>query len=79
MSTQVRNCQTGWMGLRELLSKHLPLETETSLYILVSALDVFMTCIVLSHQTADGTHFTSTGAQLASQAVDINWFLSPGL
>jgi len=28
--------------------------------------------------TAEGAHFTSTGSRLASQAVDLNWFLSPG-
>jgi len=42
---------------KTLFCKRLPLESEISLYILVSALDVFMTCIVMSHQAADGGHF----------------------
>jgi hypothetical protein len=35
----------------------LPLESETALFILVSALDLFMTSILLHHQAAGGGRF----------------------
>jgi hypothetical protein len=58
MSTDVRAHQAqGSVWRNSFFGRKLPLETETALFILVSALDVFMTCILLSHQTADGQHF----------------------
>lgn len=45
-------------SLRELIFRRaLPLERQTILFVLVSALDLFMTCIILHHQVAEGGHF----------------------
>jgi len=40
-----------------LFLRDLPLEKETSLFILASSLDLFMTCILLHHQVDGGGHF----------------------
>lgn len=48
MPKRPRNNESAWEVLQRVFRRSLPLETETTRYILVSALDVFMTYILLS-------------------------------
>jgi hypothetical protein len=58
MTMQVENHNVRWTSIWKLFrNERFPLESETALFVLVSALDVFMTCILLHHQTADGRQF----------------------